>query len=56
RVVLCRILPHILLPGKAEGVSTEFHRKALVLCEVAWVGICWSQSPCRIIVLRILRL
>ncbi|OAX41974.1 hypothetical protein K503DRAFT_767213 [Rhizopogon vinicolor AM-OR11-026] len=33
RLFHTRILPHILLPGKAEGVPSEFHHKALALCE-----------------------
>lgn len=33
RLFHTRILPHILLPGKAEGVPPEFHSKALALCE-----------------------
>lgn len=33
RLFRIRILPHILLPGKVEGVPAELHQKALVLCE-----------------------
>jgi hypothetical protein len=33
RLFHTRILPHILLPGKVEGVPAEFHQKVLVLCE-----------------------
>lgn len=33
RLFHTRILPHILLPEKAEGVPPEFHQKALTLCE-----------------------
>ncbi|KAG0707669.1 hypothetical protein DFH29DRAFT_894866 [Suillus ampliporus] len=33
RLFHTRILPHILLPGKAEGVPSEFHHRALALCE-----------------------
>lgn len=33
RLLHTRILPHILLPGKVEGVPAEFHQKVLVLYE-----------------------
>ncbi|KAG2151143.1 uncharacterized protein EDB93DRAFT_1139313 [Suillus bovinus] len=33
RLLHTPVLPHILLPGKVEGVPTEFHQKAPVLCE-----------------------
>ncbi|KAG2356201.1 hypothetical protein BDR07DRAFT_1473840 [Suillus spraguei] len=33
RLFHTRILPHILLPDKAEGVPVEFHHQALAICE-----------------------
>ncbi|KAG1832034.1 hypothetical protein EV424DRAFT_1525462 [Suillus variegatus] len=33
RLFHTRILPHILLPDKAEGVPVEFHHQALTICE-----------------------
>ncbi|KAG1772772.1 hypothetical protein EDD22DRAFT_814945 [Suillus occidentalis] len=33
RLFHTRILPHILLPDRAEGVPLEFHHRALTICE-----------------------
>ncbi|KAH7919705.1 hypothetical protein BV22DRAFT_1022549 [Leucogyrophana mollusca] len=33
RVFHTRLLPHVLLPGKAEGLPAEFHQRALDICE-----------------------
>ncbi|KAG2078227.1 hypothetical protein BDR04DRAFT_1131958 [Suillus decipiens] len=33
RLFHTRVLPHILLPDKAEGVPVEFHHQALAICE-----------------------
>ncbi|EGO03359.1 hypothetical protein SERLA73DRAFT_46635 [Serpula lacrymans var. lacrymans S7.3] len=33
KVFHTRVLPHILLPGRAEGVPEDFHLKALRICE-----------------------
>jgi hypothetical protein len=33
RLFHIRILPHIMLPEKVEGVPADFHQKSLVLCE-----------------------
>lgn len=55
RLFHTRILPHILLPGKVEGVLAEFHQKVLVLYEHMG-GVDGNYCPCRIVILRISRM